>query len=94
MADPMEIDDSLYSRQRYVLGDSAMKQMAQSSVFLSGMGALGLEIAKNIVLAGVKTVTLHDSQQCDVWDLGTNFFIREEDIQSGKKRFLHFTHRR
>lgn len=32
------------SRQRYVLGDSAMHQMAQSSVFLSGMGALGVEI--------------------------------------------------
>ncbi|XP_060772595.1 ubiquitin-like modifier-activating enzyme 6 isoform X1 [Neoarius graeffei] len=86
MADPMEIDDSLYSRQRYVLGDRAMQQMAQSSVFLSGMGALGVEVAKNIVLAGVKTVTLHDSKQCDVWDLGTNFFIREEDVQSRKTR--------
>lgn len=34
----------LYSRQRYVLGDNAMHQMAQSSVFLSGMGGLGIEI--------------------------------------------------
>lgn len=34
----------LYSRQRYVLGDNAMHQMAQSSVFLSGMGGLGVEI--------------------------------------------------
>uniref|UniRef100_A0A4W4H9Q3 Ubiquitin-like modifier-activating enzyme 6 n=1 Tax=Electrophorus electricus TaxID=8005 RepID=A0A4W4H9Q3_ELEEL len=73
-------------RQRYVLGDSAMHQMAQSSVFLSGMGTLGVEIAKNIVLAGVKVVTLHDSRLCDVWDLGTNFFIREEDVQKQKKR--------
>ncbi|KAI2668619.1 Ubiquitin-like modifier-activating enzyme 6 [Labeo rohita] len=78
MADSMDIDDSLYSRQRYVLGDSAMQQMAQSNVFLSGMGALGVEIAKNIVLAGVK--------RCEVWDLGTNFFIREEDVHSQKKR--------
>uniref|UniRef100_A0A673GIX6 E1 ubiquitin-activating enzyme n=1 Tax=Sinocyclocheilus rhinocerous TaxID=307959 RepID=A0A673GIX6_9TELE len=67
-------------RQRYVLGDSAMQQMAQSAVFLSGMGALGVEIAKNIVLAGVKAVTLHDCKRCEVWDLGTNFFIREEDV--------------
>ncbi|KAI5087744.1 ubiquitin-like modifier-activating enzyme 6, partial [Silurus meridionalis] len=74
------------SRQRYVLGDSAMQQMAQSSVFLSGLGALGVEVAKNIVLAGVKMVTLHDSKQCDVWDLGTNFFIREEDVKSQKMR--------
>ncbi|KAG1956678.1 ubiquitin-like modifier-activating enzyme [Pimephales promelas] len=86
MADSMDIDDSLYSRQRYVLGDSAMQQMAQSSVLVSGMGALGVEIAKNIVLAGVKAVTLHDSKRCEVWDLGTNFFIREEDVQSQKKR--------
>ncbi|KAM4603949.1 ubiquitin-like modifier-activating enzyme 6 isoform 2-T2 [Polymixia lowei] len=85
-ADSMEIDDSLYSRQRYVLGDSAMQQMAQSSVFLSGMGGLGIEIAKNIALAGVKAVTLHDTKQCETWDLGSNFFIRQEDVLSQRKR--------
>ncbi|KAM7419181.1 hypothetical protein PAMA_016345 [Pampus argenteus] len=85
-ADSMEIDDSLYSRQRYVLGDSAMHQMAQSSVFLSGMGGLGIEIAKNIVLAGVKAVTLHDTKRCETWDLGSNFFIRKEDVLSQRRR--------
>ncbi|XP_070839263.1 ubiquitin-like modifier-activating enzyme 6 [Chaetodon trifascialis] len=85
-ADSMEIDDSLYSRQRYVLGDSAMHQMAQSSVFLSGMGGLGIEIAKNIVLAGVKAVTLHDTKQCETWDLGSNFFIHSEDVLSQRRR--------
>ncbi|XP_034543207.1 ubiquitin-like modifier-activating enzyme 6 [Notolabrus celidotus] len=85
-ADSMEIDDSLYSRQRYVLGDRAMHQMAQSSVFLSGIGGLGIEIAKNIVLAGVKAVTLHDTKQCETWDLGSNFFIRKEDVLSQRRR--------
>ncbi|KAM3624083.1 uncharacterized protein V6R79_018735 [Siganus canaliculatus] len=85
-ADSMEIDDSLYSRQRYVLGDSAMHQMAQSSVFLSGMGGQGIEIAKNIVLAGVKAVTLHDTKQCETWDVGVNFFIRKEDVLNQKRR--------
>uniref|UniRef100_A0A8C4ZW71 Ubiquitin-activating enzyme E1 C-terminal domain-containing protein n=1 Tax=Gadus morhua TaxID=8049 RepID=A0A8C4ZW71_GADMO len=85
-ADSMEIDDSLYSRQRYVLGDTAMQKMAQSSVFLSGMGGLGIEIAKNIVLAGVKTVTLHDTKQCEVWDLGINFFIRQDDVFNQRTR--------
>ena len=33
-----------YSRQRYVLGDSAMHKMARSTVFISGMGGLGVEI--------------------------------------------------
>uniref|UniRef100_A0A673C889 E1 ubiquitin-activating enzyme n=1 Tax=Sphaeramia orbicularis TaxID=375764 RepID=A0A673C889_9TELE len=73
-------------RQRYVLGDSAMHQMAQSSVFLSGMGGLGVEIAKNIVLAGVKAVTLHDTKQCETWDLGSNFFIRKDDVSHHRTR--------
>ncbi|XP_028661674.2 ubiquitin-like modifier-activating enzyme 6 [Erpetoichthys calabaricus] len=85
-ADSMEIDDTLYSRQRYVLGDSAMQQMAQSHVFLSGIGGLGIEIAKNIVLAGVKALTVHDTKKCETWDLGTNFFIREEDILTQRSR--------
>ncbi|XP_028832160.1 ubiquitin-like modifier-activating enzyme 6 isoform X2 [Denticeps clupeoides] len=85
-ADSMEIDDSLYSRQRYVLGDSAMQQMAQSSVFISGLGGLGVEITKNIVLAGIKALTLHDSKVCEVGDLGTNFFIREEDVYAKRRR--------
>uniref|UniRef100_A0A8C5NHN3 E1 ubiquitin-activating enzyme n=1 Tax=Gouania willdenowi TaxID=441366 RepID=A0A8C5NHN3_GOUWI len=76
----------LCSRQRYVLGDSAMHQMAQSSVFLSGMGGLGVEIAKNIVLAGVKAVTLHDTKQCETWDLGCNFFIHKEDVFNQRRR--------
>uniref|UniRef100_A0A8C5FQD7 Ubiquitin-activating enzyme E1 C-terminal domain-containing protein n=1 Tax=Gadus morhua TaxID=8049 RepID=A0A8C5FQD7_GADMO len=75
----MEIDDSLYSRQRYVLGDTAMQKMAQSSVFLSGMGGLGIEI-------GVPTITLHDTKQCEVWDLGINFFIRQDDVFNQRTR--------
>jgi len=62
----------------YVLGHAAMKRMALSNVLISGMGGLGVEIAKNIVLGGVKSVTIHDesaacwsdlsSQVCYCWD--------------------------
>jgi ubiquitin-activating enzyme E1 len=38
-----QIDTDLYSRQLYVLGLNAMKKMAQSNVFLSGLDALGVE---------------------------------------------------
>ncbi|XP_063314807.1 ubiquitin-like modifier-activating enzyme 6 [Pelobates fuscus] len=85
-ADSMEIDDGLYSRQRYVLGDTAMQKMAQSHVFLSGMGGLGVEIAKNIVLAGIKALTIHDTRTCETWDLGTNFFIKEKDVKNQRNR--------
>eukprot|EP00106_Octopus_bimaculoides_P021056 XP_014788498.1 PREDICTED: ubiquitin-like modifier-activating enzyme 6 [Octopus bimaculoides] len=81
-----EIDDSLYSRQRYVLGDTAMKRMAQASVLLYGVGGLGIEIAKNIVLAGIKSLTIHDDKVATVTDLGTQFFLDENDVNSGLNR--------
>ena len=51
------IDESLYSRQLYVLGHDAMRQMSSSNVLIVGLHGLGAEIAKNIALAGVKSVT-------------------------------------
>uniref|UniRef100_A0A8C4MPD8 E1 ubiquitin-activating enzyme n=1 Tax=Equus asinus asinus TaxID=83772 RepID=A0A8C4MPD8_EQUAS len=74
------------SRQRYVLGDTAMQKMAKSRVFLSGMGGLGLEIAKNLVLAGIKALTIQDTEKCQAWDLGINFFLCEDDVANMRNR--------
>lgn len=82
----VEIDDSLYSRQRYMLGDGAMIKMAQSNVLLSGLGGLGIEIAKSVVLAGIKSITLHDTKIATYHDLASQFFLREEDIKEKKNR--------
>lgn len=79
-----EIDESLYSRQLYVLGHEAMRRMACSDVLISGMGGLGVEIAKNVILGGVKSVTLHDRAVCSVSDLSTQFYLSEACI--GKNR--------
>ncbi|ODN79868.1 hypothetical protein L202_03761 [Cryptococcus amylolentus CBS 6039] len=93
MASPIEvdqavpgdsIDEGLYSRQLYVLGHEAMKKMASSNVLIVGMKGLGVEIAKNVALAGVKTVTIYDPSPVEIADLGTQFFLREEDV--GKSR--------
>ena len=79
-----EIDESLYSRQLYVLGHEAMKKMAKAAVLISGMKGLGVEIAKNIILGGVKAVTLHDTDNAEIADLSSQFYLSEEDI--GKNR--------
>ena len=79
-----EIDEGLYSRQLYVLGHDAMRRMANSDVLISGLGGLGVEIAKNVILGGVKTVTLHDKAVCSIGDLSSQFYITESDI--GKNR--------
>ena len=79
-----EIDESLYSRQLYVLGHEAMKKMAKANVLISGMKGLGVEIAKNIILGGVKSVTLHDEANAEIADLSSQFYLSEEDV--GKNR--------
>jgi len=48
-----------------------MKRMALSNVLVSGMGGLGVEIAKNIVLGGVKSVTIHDETPATWADLSS-----------------------
>lgn len=79
-----EIDEGLYSRQLYVLGHDAMRRMAKSDVLISGLGGLGVEIAKNVILGGVKSVTLHDKAICEISDLSSQFYLSEENI--GKNR--------
>lgn len=55
-------------------------RMRTSSVLLYTLRGLSAEIAKNIVLAGVGTVTLLDDKDVVEDDLGANFFLREEDV--------------
>ncbi|KAG5928405.1 hypothetical protein E4U42_000701 [Claviceps africana] len=79
-----EIDESLYSRQLYVLGHEAMKRMGASNVLIVGLKGLGVEIAKNIALAGVKSLTLYDPAPVEIADLSSQFFLTPEDV--GKPR--------
>jgi ubiquitin-activating enzyme E1 len=79
-----EIDESLYSRQLYVLGHEAMKRMGSSNVLVAGLRGLGVEIAKNIALAGVKSLTLFDPKPAALADLSSQFFLHPEDV--GKPR--------
>lgn len=78
------IDESLYSRQLYVLGHEAMKRMSASNVLIVGLKGLGVEIAKNIALAGVKSISLYDPEPAQISDLSSQFFLRVEDV--GKPR--------
>jgi len=79
-----EIDEGLYSRQLYVLGHEAMKRMGLSNILICGLKGLGVEIAKNIILSGVKSVTLYDNEACELEDLSSQFYLSEGDV--GKNR--------
>ena len=79
-----EIDETLYSRQIYVMGMEAMQKMQSANILISGIGGVGVEIAKNVILSGVKSVTLHDNKLCAMDDLSSQFYLNESMI--GKNR--------
>ena len=54
------IDINLYSRQIFTLGMDAMKKLTNLNVFIFGLDGLGVEISKNIILAGPKKVIIFD----------------------------------
>ncbi|XP_076904023.1 ubiquitin-activating enzyme E1 1-like [Bidens hawaiensis] len=81
-----DIDEDLHSRQLAVYGRETMRRLFASNVLISGLQGLGAEIAKNLILAGVKSVTLHDEGVVELWDLSSNFIFSENDV--GKNRAL------
>jgi ubiquitin-activating enzyme E1 len=79
-----QIDESLYSRQLYAYGHEAMSKMKESNVLICGVGGLGVEIAKNVILSGVKSVTLYDPENVTNRDLSSQYYFSKEDV--GKNR--------
>ena len=62
------------------MGHEAQQKMMVSDVLIVGLSGLGVEVAKNVILAGVKSVTLYDPEPVTAFDLGANFYLSEEDI--------------
>lgn len=84
MSHAVEIDEDLHSRQLAVYGRESMRKMAAARVLVIGAGGLGVEVAKNVILAGVKGLTLRDTGLVRMEDLGAQFYLKKEDI--GKNR--------
>nr|KAF6407958.1 SUMO1 activating enzyme subunit 1 [Molossus molossus] len=58
-----EEEAAQYDRQIRLWGLEAQKRLRASRVLLVGMKGLGAEIAKNLILAGVKGLTMLDHEQ-------------------------------
>ena len=78
------IDNNLYSRQIKTYGIETMSKLQNLKVLIIGMRGTGIEIAKNLILSGVKQVKIYDENICQIRDLGNNFYLSEQNI--GKKR--------
>jgi len=80
----MEIDQNLYSRQIGTFGMEAMGKLVKLEILIYGMRGLGVETAKNIILAGPHKVSILDPNIVTLNDLGSNFYLNESNI--GKSR--------
>ncbi|KAK7916549.1 hypothetical protein WMY93_012310 [Mugilogobius chulae] len=57
-----------------------MHRMGTASVLVAGMRGLGVEIAKNVILSGVKSVTIQDEGVAQWTDLSSQFFLSESSL--------------
>ncbi|KAJ4367118.1 E1 ubiquitin-activating protein aos1 [Neocucurbitaria cava] len=84
-ADKISADEiALYDRQIRLWGVQAQEKIRTANILLVSIKALANEIAKNLVLAGIGSITLADNEVVTEEDLGAQFLLTEADV--GKNR--------
>jgi len=78
------IDYDRFSRQVFVLGQTAQSRLQTSDVLIVGLRGLGCEIAKNLCLMGVRSITLFDNSPTSILDLSSQFYLRKSDVGQPK----------
>ena len=74
------IDIQLYDRQIGAFGMETMGKLIKMNVLIVGCRGLGVETAKNLILAGPASVTIYDPTIVQWGDMSANFYIKEEDV--------------
>ncbi|KAF9884254.1 hypothetical protein FE257_001929 [Aspergillus nanangensis] len=71
---------ALYDRQIRLWGVKAQEKLRSANVLLITFKALANEVAKNLVLTGIGTLTIIDHEMVKEEDLGAQFLVREDQI--------------
>ncbi|XP_076774183.1 ubiquitin-like modifier-activating enzyme 7 isoform X2 [Arvicanthis niloticus] len=87
------MDKELYSRQLYVLGLHAMQRIQEAKVLLCGLQGLGAEVAKNLVLMGVGSLTLHDPRPTCWADLAAQVVVLTDSKLEDQLKVGTFCHK-
>lgn len=69
-----------YDRQIRLWGVDAQQRLRKTRILVVGATGLAAELCKNIVLAGIGTLTLMDDQLVSVADLSAQFFLGSSDL--------------
>jgi len=76
----VKIDTDLYSRQIGTFGLETMSKLVKMNVLIVGQRGLGVETAKNLILAGPARVDIFDPNTVEIKDLTSNFYLAEADV--------------
>ncbi|KAJ4162638.1 E1 ubiquitin-activating protein aos1 [Fusarium falciforme] len=77
---------ALYDRQIRLWGMAAQAKIQSANILLITIKALANEIAKNLVLAGIGSLTLLDGAVVTEADRGSQFFLADDDSIIGQNR--------
>ncbi|KAI9374170.1 hypothetical protein BJX61DRAFT_342693 [Aspergillus egyptiacus] len=71
---------ALYDRQIRLWGVKAQEKLRSANILLITFKALANEVAKNLVLAGIGSLTIIDDAMATEEDLGAQFFLSEASL--------------
>ena len=71
---------ALYDRQIRLWGAQAQERIRNANILLISLKALGTEIAKNLTLGGIRSLTIVDDENVQEEDLGACYFLQDEDV--------------
>lgn len=60
------------------------RRLRAAKILIAGLNGLGAEIAKNIILSGVKSVTFLDSKNVEEIDFCSQFFVPRSEIGNNR----------
>ena len=83
MSDPINnynFNVELYSRQLGIIDSDSMTKLTSMKYLVIGLRGLGIEILKNLILEGPERVDIYDPNYINLYDLNSNYFVKEEDI--------------
>lgn len=75
-----EAEAELYDRQIHLWALESQKQIQSSHILICDLNGLGSEIAKNIILSGVKSVTLLDHENVTELDFNSQFLVPHDKV--------------
>jgi hypothetical protein len=72
-------EQTLYNRQLYAIGAEAQGKISKGKVLIVGLKGLGVEVAKNVILAGIGSCGIYDPGAAELADLGSQFYLSEAE---------------